>query len=407
MSRVHLCHFPYDALLERYMTSTAHYTRVLERISEHNGDMFEMRDAGDDYRCRVTIGRRPSCTCPDRFRPCMHLIHVFLHILGVPAECDVWYQTQLDDFTLENVLGHPIGDRATPAPRPRTAHDAFAPIPRDHELYSAPLHVPRFNGPRISSVGNGSSRNVNPLRLPSLDFSRAPWELDPGDRILQGPCSNIGSYGLGIRQLNINSSLADDFPTIPLDSPQSLLDHWSPSVLTPTGNDPDVSQDTLMDTYSVSQELLAAAEEALERELGGIKRPEKRTFEDEIREAERALDSLKGGSEQRQSAERATEVSEQIEQIMYRVVRAVDTPVARQNAILSILSMASETKGVKDVRVSFGDVLARLFCGLERDDDCNVKLFRRMVEVGQELGEEAVEFREHVDIIRCSYGLGT
>ena len=45
--RVHLWQFPYDALLERYMTSTAHYTRVLERTSERDGDTFEMRDAGD------------------------------------------------------------------------------------------------------------------------------------------------------------------------------------------------------------------------------------------------------------------------------------------------------------------------------------------------------------------------
>ncbi|KAI5834625.1 hypothetical protein K523DRAFT_262619 [Schizophyllum commune Tattone D] len=396
--RVHLWQFPYDALLERYMTSTAHYTRVLERTSERDGDTFEMRDAGDGYRCRAIISRHPSCTCPDNFRPCMHLIHVFLHILGVPAMYDVWYQPELDDRTLESLLRHPIGGRSARASRPSFPVQEFSPnsIYPDHDIFSAPMQGPQFTGPRISSVGQNSSRRRpsstfdhagssmhrpgasldlprssldlprssldlprssldlprpsldrpstsfdtprssfdhpnsfdrpnSSLHRPSTSFDFSPWNIDDadvGDALLQGSCASIGQYRSGIRQLNINgasldldksqfedlrraslddlhrtsvdltSSLAleglQSTSALTLDSPQSLFEQWSPTVLTPTGSGPDgspkapeISPNASLETYQLTPELLAAAEDVLEREIAslGTKRP----FEEEAR----------------------------------------------------------------------------------------------------------------------------
>ncbi|KAL1747524.1 hypothetical protein HDZ31DRAFT_31685 [Schizophyllum fasciatum] len=340
MPRVHLWQFPYDALLERYMTSTAHYTRVLERTSESYGDIFDMRDAGDGYRCRAVISRNPSCTCPDKFRPCMHLIHIFLHILGVPAAYDIWYQSELDDLTLETLLSHPIGDRVARASRSASVYPAH-----DFDLYSAPVQPPRFTGPRISSVAQGASRSQQrasmheqgaSLNYPgpsrqrpsALSFDFSPWNFDDPDSVLHGPCSNIGSYRSG----NVRSPPLDDLspgtshelprapdylphtlddlprtfddlsrtledvprtPALTLDSPQSLLDHWSPPVLTPTDVSPassmgelhpascmgdascadDCIQASSMSDLRLAPELVAAAEEVLEREIVGMKRP--------------------------------------------------------------------------------------------------------------------------------------
>ncbi|KAL1715048.1 hypothetical protein EV715DRAFT_208330 [Schizophyllum commune] len=373
--RVHLWQFPYDALLERYMTSTAHYTRVLERTSERDGDTFEMRDAGDGYRCRAIISRHPSCTCPDNFRPCMHLIHVFLHILGVPAMYDVWYQPELDDRTLESLLRHPIAGRSARASRPSFPVQEFSPnsIYPDHNLFSAPMQGPQFTGPRISSVGQNSSRrrpsstfdHAGPsmhrpsasldlprssldrpstsfdtprssfdhpnsfdrpnssLHRPSTSFDFSPWNIndaDVGDALLQGPCASIGQYRSGIRQLNLNnqgpldvnrtsfnldkasleglqSSALENLQStsaLTLDSPQSLFEQWSPTVLTPTGSGPDgspkapdVAPSSSLDTYQLTPELLAAAEDVLEREIAslGAKRP----FENDARESERDI----------------------------------------------------------------------------------------------------------------------
>ncbi|KAL1661516.1 hypothetical protein GGF50DRAFT_60937 [Schizophyllum commune] len=403
--RVHLWQFPYDALLERYMTSTAHYTRVLERTSERDGDTFEMRDAGDGYRCRAIISRHPSCTCPDNFRPCMHLIHVFLHILGVPAMYDVWYQPELDDRTLESLLRHPIGGRSARASRPSFPVQDFSPnsIYPDHNLFSAPMQGPQFTGPRISSVGQNSSRRrpsstfdhagssmhrpsasldlprssldlprssldhpstsfdspcssfgrsnssfLRPdesLHRPSTSFDFSPWNIDDadvGDALLQGPCSNVSQYRSGIRQLNLNnegpldvnrtsfdldkasleglqSSALENLPStsaLTLDSPQSLFEQWSPTVLTPTGTGPDgspggcglegspsgarldgspsASLGLAPKDYQLTPELLAAAEDVLEREIASLstKRPfeddvPKRPLEEEAREGDR------------------------------------------------------------------------------------------------------------------------
>ncbi|KAL1761695.1 hypothetical protein FB107DRAFT_200619 [Schizophyllum commune] len=416
--RVHLWQFPYDALLERYMTSTAHYTRVLERTSERDGDTFEMRDAGDGYRCRAIISRHPSCTCPDNFRPCMHLIHVFLHILGVPAMYDVWYQPELDDRTLESLLRHPIGGRNARASRPSFPVQEFSPnsIYPGHDIFSAPMQGPQFTGPRISSVGQNSSRRRpsssfdnagssmhrpsasldlprssldlprssldlprssldlprsyldrpsssfdtprssldhpnsfdrpnSSLHRPSTSFDFSPWNIDDadvGDALLQGPCASIGQYRSGIRQLNINGASLDldksqledlrraslddlhrtsvdltsssaleglqSTSALTLDSPQSLFEQWSPTVLTPTGTGPEVSTNSsgvspkssggspnvlLGDCgahsadYQLTPELLAAAEDVLEREIAslGTKRP----FEDDARESGRDI----------------------------------------------------------------------------------------------------------------------
>ncbi|KAL1677023.1 hypothetical protein EV122DRAFT_291481 [Schizophyllum commune] len=390
--RVHLWQFPYDALLERYMTSTAHYTRVLERTSERDGDTFEMRDAGDGYRCRAIISRHPSCTCPDNFRPCMHLIHVFLHILGVPAMYDVWYQPELDDRTLESLLRHPIGGRSARASRPSFPVQEFSPnsIYPGHDIFSAPMQGPQFTGPRISSVGQNSSRRRpsstldhagssmhrpsasldlprssldlprssldhpstsfdtprssfdhpnsfdrpnSSLHRPSTSFDFSPWNIDDadvGDALLQGPCASIGQYRSGIRQLNLNnegpldvnrtsfdldktslevlqSSALENLQStsaLTLDSPQSLFEQWSPTVLTPTGTGPDgspkasdVAPSSSLETYQLTPELLAAAEDVLEREIAslGTKRPfeeagraAKRPLEEDVREADRS-----------------------------------------------------------------------------------------------------------------------
>ncbi|KAI5899342.1 uncharacterized protein SCHCODRAFT_02742441 [Schizophyllum commune H4-8] len=414
--RVHLWQFPYDALLERYMTSTAHYTRVLERTSERDGDTFEMRDAGDGYQCRTIINRHPSCTCPDNFRPCMHLIHVFLHILGVPAMYDVWYQPELDDHTLESLLRHPIGDRSARTSRPSFPMQDFASpdsIYPDHDFFSAPMQGPQFTGPRISTVGQNSSRRRpsssfdhagssmhrpgasldlprssldlprssldlprssldrpstsfdtprssfdhpnsfdrpnSSLHRPSTSFDFSPWNIDDadvGDALLQGPCASIGQYRAGIRQLNINgasldlnksqleelrrASLDDLHQTsvdltsssaleglqstsaLTLDSPQSLFEQWSPTVLTPTGTGPEVSTNSsgvspkssggspnvlLGDCgghsadYQLTPELLAAAEDVLEREIASLST--KRPFEDDARESERGTAGMR------------------------------------------------------------------------------------------------------------------
>ncbi|KAK9079574.1 hypothetical protein SSX86_001247 [Deinandra increscens subsp. villosa] len=95
--------YPPEPLTERVLRALEHRLRLLHRT---NSDFFILGATGNVYT--VTLSATPSCTCPDRTRPCKHILFVYIRVLSVSLDDPCVWGNTLDPTHLTRLLSAPV-----------------------------------------------------------------------------------------------------------------------------------------------------------------------------------------------------------------------------------------------------------------------------------------------------------
>ncbi|KAF6164513.1 hypothetical protein GIB67_025339 [Kingdonia uniflora] len=113
---------PSQSVTDRIIRAFRHRLRLLH----HSESIFFVLGAtGNVYT--VTLTNTPSCNCPDRKKPCKHILFVFLRVLGVPFDDICLRRRTLRPCQLNRLLLSPVSLETLAGARART---------RFHQLFS-------------------------------------------------------------------------------------------------------------------------------------------------------------------------------------------------------------------------------------------------------------------------------
>ncbi|CAI9093549.1 OLC1v1029068C1 [Oldenlandia corymbosa var. corymbosa] len=93
---------PTQPLAERVIRALRHRIRLLHRC---DSTFFVLGATGNVYA--VNLSSTPSCTCPDRTKPCKHILFVFIRVLGVPLDDSCLWRRTLRPCQLNRLLSLP------------------------------------------------------------------------------------------------------------------------------------------------------------------------------------------------------------------------------------------------------------------------------------------------------------
>ncbi|KAK4854067.1 hypothetical protein QYF36_018495 [Acer negundo] len=88
---------------DRIGRALRHHLRLLHRTAD--SIFFVLGVTGNVYT--VTLSSSPSCTCPDRIRPCKHILFVYIRVLGVSTDDTCLRRRNLSPYHLNRLLNKP------------------------------------------------------------------------------------------------------------------------------------------------------------------------------------------------------------------------------------------------------------------------------------------------------------
>lgn len=98
---------PTQPVAERVIRALRHRLRLLHRL---DSNFFVLGATGNVYV--VNISAVPSCTCPDRTKPCKHILFVFIRVLGLPLDDSCIWRKTLRPCQLNRLLSLPTSNEA-------------------------------------------------------------------------------------------------------------------------------------------------------------------------------------------------------------------------------------------------------------------------------------------------------
>uniref|UniRef100_A0A7N1A571 Mitogen-activated protein kinase kinase kinase 1 n=1 Tax=Kalanchoe fedtschenkoi TaxID=63787 RepID=A0A7N1A571_KALFE len=93
---------PSQPITDRIYRAIRHRLRLLHRVG---ASFFVLGATGNVYT--VTLCTAPSCTCPDRTKPCKHILFVLIKALGLPPDAPCLRRRTLRPCQLSNLLAAP------------------------------------------------------------------------------------------------------------------------------------------------------------------------------------------------------------------------------------------------------------------------------------------------------------
>ncbi|KAL9678522.1 hypothetical protein QQ045_016366 [Rhodiola kirilowii] len=105
--RTHTSTQPSHPIADRILRAIRHRLLLLHRTG---ASFFVLGATGNVYT--VTLSTAPSCTCPDRTKPCKHILFVLIKALGVPPDASSLRRRTLRPCQLNRLLAAPTMNEA-------------------------------------------------------------------------------------------------------------------------------------------------------------------------------------------------------------------------------------------------------------------------------------------------------
>lgn len=142
---------PKQPVAERVIRALRHRLRLLHRL---DSTFFVLGATGNVYT--VNISAVPSCTCPDRTKPCKHILFVFIRVLGLPLDDSCIWRKTLRPCQLNRLLSLPTSNEAIAGATVREMfHRLF--FQQQATAAAGTSSINNNSGPKVGVVEDGTA----------------------------------------------------------------------------------------------------------------------------------------------------------------------------------------------------------------------------------------------------------